>query len=244
MMKSGISTPLVRRHFSRQCSVVLMETDSYHLIMHCTALVMYSQVYPGGTTVKAGVTKCLTNTKKKLEQEWKRTSEVSYCRKTDCLLFLSTVSLGVMATELLQYFMCCSSASHKAFVTTACTMLHRALFSHGITMPHTRYSTSSLKHQCCIRNNKPGTVRTMRVLSYSSYRRATTWQAVSSLISLQMFWMPQHLTEPCIHDNNISSSPPKLRSKKLAREAKLQKLHQPELPIVCVHKNALVHEGV
>ncbi len=55
------------------------------------------------------------------------------------------MSLGVMATELLQYFMCGSTASHKACITTACTMLHPALVALAkLIFVHVRYFTSSL----------------------------------------------------------------------------------------------------
>lgn len=122
------------------------------LIVHCAGLQCFGKVFSStswrryNNYCKAGVTKHLTGTNK-LEQERKK-SKVPLCRKTGFFLFLSTMSLGVMATELLQYFMCCSNGSHKACITTACAMLHPAL----VTLPpliffHVRYSTSSLKLQ-------------------------------------------------------------------------------------------------
>lgn len=61
-------------------------------------------------------------------------SKVPLCRKTGCWLFPSAVSRGVMATELLHYFMYRSKASHRACVTTGCTMS----LSHDITAARLR----------------------------------------------------------------------------------------------------------
>lgn len=74
----------------------------------------------GGTALAMYcILKCIleVSTSHKMSQRHKKQranvekSKVPLCRKTECLLFLSTARVGVMATELLQYFMCRSNAS-------------------------------------------------------------------------------------------------------------------------------------
>ena len=60
----------------------------------------------------------------------KKRVKAPLCSKTECFLFSSTLSPGVTASELLQYFMCCSNSSREACVATACTMIHPTLYTH------------------------------------------------------------------------------------------------------------------
>lgn len=65
-------------------------------------------------------------------------------KSSQCCLAGGTVSLGAMATELLQYFMLCS---HEPRITTACIMLMTSWFLHLLNV-YWMHSTSIPKPTC------------------------------------------------------------------------------------------------
>lgn len=160
-------------------------------------------------------------------------SKLPLSRKLYVCCFLS---LGVMAIELLGYFVRCSNASHKACVTTVCTMLQPAALCSLVTLPslifvHVRYSSSvqsinaaeNITNTACSGTTPIGQQQHDKECHHSFVFRF-------HLLCLDN----QQSHEPCDHDNNSLCHLIKMQYIKPAHKAKLRKLPQPKLT-VCVH---------
>lgn len=118
--------------------------------LSCTTqgCIVTSQVHPGGATIPCvklrlqNVLQSHTHTHKKEPESrsWSGKEQTTSQQETVCLLFfLCARSLGVISIELLGYFVRCSNASHKACVTTACTLTASStLFTRDVTVAHLR----------------------------------------------------------------------------------------------------------